>query len=320
VSGRRVSGCFALFTNKRDVQLRSTLVSTLRLRASSYASIHSSAARTTFFGASKALPMFFVEIDEHSQQPEMTRRNRRSKQVKGNSKLMKNRNVVFPAALLAISILALYSIAQAVSPAPDGGYPGGNTAEGHNALLSLATGGFNTAVGLLSLRNGTTGNLNTGVGAGVLLANTADSNTATGAGALLNNTTAGPNTANGAFALFSNTTGNNNNAFGYQALFSNTTGPFNNALGNGDGNPYAVRYDQVNAMLLNEFLKEHKTVEEQRATIAELKWTVTKQQRSLESKLAEQKIQIDALQSGLQKVRAHLELSRPIPRMAVSDP
>jgi hypothetical protein len=46
---------------------------------------------------------------------------------------------------------------QAVSPAPDGGYPGGNTAEGQAALLSLTTGGFNTAVGFFSLRSDTTG-------------------------------------------------------------------------------------------------------------------------------------------------------------------
>jgi hypothetical protein len=79
--------------------------------------------------------------------------------------------------------------AQAVNPPPDGGYPGGNTAEGQAALLSLTTGGFNTAVGFFSLRSDTTGALNTGVGAGTLLANLGDSNTATGAGALLSNTT-----------------------------------------------------------------------------------------------------------------------------------
>ena len=38
-----------------------------------------------------------------------------------------------------------------------------------------------------------------------------------------------------------------------------------------EGKPYTVRYDAVNAMLLNEFLKEHSTVKEQGATIAELK-------------------------------------------------
>ena len=87
-----------------------------------------------------------------------------------------------------------------------------------------------------------------------------------------------------------------------------------------EGKPYSVRYDQVNAMLLNEFLKEHAKVEAEQSTIAELKSTVTKQQKSFESKLAKQKSEIDALQSGLEKVNAQLELSRPIPRMAVSDP
>src|SRR4029077_14231188 len=84
-----------------------------------------------------------------------------------------------------------------VVPPPDAGYPGGNTAEGQAALLSLTTGGFNTAVGFFSLRSNTTGQLNTAVGAGTLLANTADENTATGAGALLSNTTGSSNTANG---------------------------------------------------------------------------------------------------------------------------
>ena len=118
--------------------------------------------------------------------------------------------------------LALALSARAVSPAPDGGYPGGNTAEGQNALFSLTTGGFNTAIGFFSLRADTTGQFNTAIGAGTLLSNTADENTATGTGALLNNTAANHNTADGAFALLSNTTGVDNTAVGDRALFSNT--------------------------------------------------------------------------------------------------
>ena len=131
--------------------------------------------------------------------------------------------------------LVLCQIAQAVSPAPDGGYPGGNTAEGQNALLSLTTGTYNTAVGFLSLRSNATGGFNTAVGAGALLANTGDTavnNTATGAGALLSNTTGQFNTADGAFALFSNATGTDNTASGDQALFGNTEGSSN--VGYGD--------------------------------------------------------------------------------------
>jgi hypothetical protein len=133
--------------------------------------------------------------------------------------------------LLTLSCFALLPTAQAVNPAPDGGYPGGNTAEGQAALLSLTTGNYDTAVGLFSLTALTDGSFNTGVGAGALLANTADLNTATGAAALLSNTTGADNTANGAFALFSNTTGDSNTATGLQALLSNTTGIQNTATG-----------------------------------------------------------------------------------------
>jgi hypothetical protein len=60
-----------------------------------------------------------------------------------------------------------------------------------------------------------------------------------------------------------------------------------------EGKPYSVRYDQVNAMLLNEFLKEHKTVQEQGETIA-------RQQK-----------QIEALTVGLQKVNVQLAATSP---------
>jgi hypothetical protein len=134
---------------------------------------------------------------------------------------------------LVLASFALSQTARAVTPAPDGGYPGGNTAEGDNALHDLTIGEFNTAVGFLSLDSNIAGSFNTAVGAGTLLSNKAVSNTAIGAGALLSNTIGFSNTANGAFALFGNTTGLTNTGNGYQALFSNTTGSQNTAIGTG---------------------------------------------------------------------------------------
>ena len=140
--------------------------------------------------------------------------------------------IYFAIALFAFACFALSPRAQAVSPAPDGGYPGGNTAEGQSALFSLTTGGYNTAVGYFSLRSDATGQFNTAVGAGALFANTGDNNTATGAAALLSNTTGINNTANGALALEANTGGNGNTAIGSGALFSSATGFVNTAVGN----------------------------------------------------------------------------------------
>ena len=139
--------------------------------------------------------------------------------------------VPFIAIGLLLACLELSPEAQAVVPPPDGGYPGSNTAEGQNALLSRTTGTFNTAIGWFSLESGTAGNYNTGLGAATLVLNTAGENTATGAGALLSNTTGSGNTADGAFALLSNTTGFRNAATGRFALFNNTTGSFNTAHG-----------------------------------------------------------------------------------------
>jgi hypothetical protein len=135
--------------------------------------------------------------------------------------------------LLALGFVALCSMTKAVSPPPDGGYPGGNTAEGQLALGSLDTsaGLYNTAVGIYSLLSMTDGDFCTGVGAGTLLTNIEDQNTAVGAGAMLSNTTGALNTATGAFALFSNTSGSNNTAIGGNALLTNTEGNWNSAYG-----------------------------------------------------------------------------------------
>jgi hypothetical protein len=143
-----------------------------------------------------------------------------------------------PVILLVLAWFALSPIAQAVSPAPDGGYPGFNTAEGTNALSSLTSGVANTAVGWLSLFSNTDGSFNTAVGAGTLLFNVGDQsagegvkNTAIGTAALLFNIDGDNNAAVGAAALINNTTGDNNTAAGADTLSSNTEGCCNVAVG-----------------------------------------------------------------------------------------
>ena len=136
---------------------------------------------------------------------------------------------------LMLSCFALLQMAQAapdVNPPPDGGYPGGNTAEGQKALQSRTSGLYNNAVGIYSLLSLTTASFNTGDGAGTLVLNNASENTATGAGALLFNN-APANTADGAFAMFSNTTGTDNTAVGDRAMLNNTTGSNNTGVGSG---------------------------------------------------------------------------------------
>jgi len=120
----------------------------------------------------------------------------------------------------------------AVSPAPDGGYPGNNTAEGTSALFSLTSGVSNTAVGYQALYRNTTGNYNTATGFWALFNNTSGAqNTATGSSALYSNTIGSYNTADGGSALFSNTSGSDNTATGLRALSGNTTGSENTAVG-----------------------------------------------------------------------------------------
>jgi hypothetical protein len=390
---------------------------------------------------------------------------------------------------------ALCQIAQAVSPAPDGGYPGNNTAEGDDALFSLTTGTENTALGFGALYSNTTGDSNTATGSLALLSNTTGvrntangfvalannttggRNTATGRGALANNTTGSfntadghnalffnstgiQNTATGSFALIFSTTGNDNTAIGYFALWNNTTGNSNTAsgfnalrenttgnsnigLGNfagsnlttGDnnidiGNPgvaaeantirigtvgtqtatyiagimgktvprgtpvsinangqlgtvassarfkteikpmdkaseailalkpvtfhykkdfdpegtpqfglvaedvekvnphlvvrdaegkvNTVRYEAVNAMLLNEFLKEHQKVEAQQATITQLKSTVALQKKDFQATVAQLTARLHEQAAQIQKVSAQLEVNKPAPQMVVN--
>jgi hypothetical protein len=156
-----------------------------------------------------------------------------------------------PSVLITFSLLCfgLLPKAQAVVPPPDGGYPGGNTAEGDAALLNLTSGVWNTALGAQALNHDTTGHQNTATGYQSLFSNNiggqntasgalslfsnldGHENTATGYQSLFSNTIGGQNTASGAWSLFSNVNGQYNTADGYKALASNTSGGANSAVG-----------------------------------------------------------------------------------------
>ena len=71
-----------------------------------------------------------------------------------------------------------------------------------------------------------------------------------------------------------------------------------------DGKVSTVRYEAVNAMLLNEFLKEHRRIEEQR--------------RQFESKIAQQQKQIEALAATVQKVSDQIALGKPTPQLVTN--
>jgi hypothetical protein len=77
----------------------------------------------------------------------------------------------------------------------------------------------------------------------------------------------------------------------------------------GKGEIYTVRYEAVNAMLLNEFLKEHRTVQELESTVAQ-------QQKEIQALTASLKEQA----SQIQKVSAQLEVSKPAPQMVINNP
>jgi Chaperone of endosialidase len=315
--------------------------------------------------------------------------------MKENKHMKTITNIIYPAfAVLAFTWFALSPTAQGVVPAPDGGYPDGNTAEGTEALNSLTTGVANTAHGFQALFDDSTGTGNTATGSRALFNNTVGvGNTAVGASALEHNT----GTANiglGVNAGLNLTTGDQNIDIGnigvagesqtirigkqrahtrafVAGIFGTTvagSGVFVNSSGqlgmapsskrfkdeikpmekaseailalkpvtfrykkeldpegipqfglvaeevekinpnlivrDPDGKAYTVRYEAVNAMLLNEFLKEHRKVEEQEKTIVELKSGMT----ALAATVKEQASQI-------QKVSAQLEASKPAPQV-----
>jgi hypothetical protein len=98
------------------------------------------------------------------------------------------------------------------------------------------------------------------------------------------------------------------------------------------GKVQTVRYEAVNAMLLNEFLKEHRKVQElkavaatqavtiaqQQSTVSELKARVAKQQDAFTSRIAHQQKQIEALTATVQKVSNHLELTQSVATVATN--
>src|SRR5215470_8252612 len=147
-----------------------------------------------------------------------------------NNSLLRCAFLIMPFVLICVATLPG---ARAVSPPPDGGYPGGNTAEGTDALLSLSSGTDNTAIGADALANNLSGNDNTAVGFQALLLATGNDNTAVGSEALFFDTGGHDNTATGFQALFNNTSGIENVASGAFALIDNQTGDFNTATGTG---------------------------------------------------------------------------------------
>jgi len=100
-----------------------------------------------------------------------------------------------------------------------------------------------------------------------------------------------------------------------------------------EGQPYSVRYEAVNAVLLNEFLKEHRKVEEQETIInrlkaedAKQKTTIAQQHREFQSTLARQQAEIEALTlnlkehaSQIRNVSEQLELTRPAPQLVLNN-
>ena len=88
---------------------------------------------------------------------------------------------------------------------------------------------------------------------------------------------------------------------------------------NEDGKVSSVRYEAVNAMLLNEFLKEHRTVQEMKSALARKEAITTQQRKDFEATIAKQQKQIDVLTVGLQKISAELELRRSTPQTVLND-
>ena len=79
-----------------------------------------------------------------------------------------------------------------------------------------------------------------------------------------------------------------------------------------EGKVYTVRYEAVNAMLLNEFLKEHRQVQQLKATVAQ-------QQEEFHAKFAQQQKQIEALTATIQKVSDQMKLTKAAPQIVADN-
>jgi predicted RNA binding protein with dsRBD fold (UPF0201 family) len=93
-----------------------------------------------------------------------------------------------------------------------------------------------------------------------------------------------------------------------------------------DGKAYTVRYEAVNAILLNEFLKEHRKVQDQQASIARLQATVAQQQDEFRAAIAQQRRKMEAVVTSLedqaaqiQRVSVQMEARKPFPQVVVNE-
>jgi len=86
-----------------------------------------------------------------------------------------------------------------------------------------------------------------------------------------------------------------------------------------NGKVNSVRYNQVNAMLLNEFLKQHKTLQDLKSTVRKQEELIAEQQKRFEAMPAEEKKQIEALRSELGKVSVQLGGNKVRPRVVLND-
>jgi septal ring factor EnvC (AmiA/AmiB activator) len=94
-----------------------------------------------------------------------------------------------------------------------------------------------------------------------------------------------------------------------------------------EGRPYTVRYDAVNAMLLNEFLKEHKRVEELESAVAKQETAIAQQQREFQATITWQENQVRQFDAALgeqaaqiKKLSAQVQLTKPATKVVVNNP